>query len=98
METDRHTGLDTVHTGLRALLAEMIGPIALGEDRDAAAELAEMVHAVFGVELSVETILASPKAGGLATAIEEAWLDSGGTAEELGDRVAALTEDEYPVD
>lgn len=94
METDRHTGLETVHTDLRAVLAEMIGPVALGEDPQAAAELAEMVGAVFGVELDVETILSCPKPAGLAGAIEDAWFDAGGTAEELGDRVAALTEDE----
>jgi hypothetical protein len=98
MASDPHAGLETTHTRLRALLADMIGPIALGDDVEAAAELAEMVHAVFGVELSVETILSSPKPAGLASSIEEAWFDSGGSAAELAERVAALTEDEEPLD
>jgi hypothetical protein len=94
MAADPHAELDTIHARLRALLADMIGPIAVGEDGETAAELAEMVRAVFGVELSVETILSSPKPAGLASAIEAAWFDGGGTAEELGERVAGLTEDE----
>jgi hypothetical protein len=94
METDRHAGHEMVHSSLRALLAEMIGPIALGEDGETAAELAEMVRAVFGVDLAVETILSSPKPAGLASAIEDAWFAAGGTMEELRERVEALTEDE----
>jgi hypothetical protein len=97
MDRDRPAALETVHPALRALLADMIGPFALGEDGETAAELADMVRAVFGVELPIETILSSPKPAGLACAIEEAWLETGGTVEELGDRVAALTdEDDAP--
>lgn len=92
MEIDQRRS--AVHAALRSLLADMIGPVALGGDPEAAAELAEMVHAVFGVELEVETILGSPKPAGLAEAIEGAWFEAGGTAEELGDRVAALTEED----
>jgi hypothetical protein len=94
METERQSDLETVHLGLRALLADMIGPVALGGDPEAAAELAEMVSAVFGVELGVETILGSPKPAGLASAIEDAWFGGGGTMAELQERVGALTEDE----
>jgi hypothetical protein len=92
METEQRP--DAVHAALRGLLAELIGPVATGGDPEAAAELTEMLNTVFGVALTVETVMSVPSPGQLASAIEAAWFEAGGTAEELGDRVAALTEDE----
>jgi hypothetical protein len=95
MATDqRPPGLEAVHTALRGLLAEMIGPIALRGDAEAAAELTGMLSAVFGVEVTVEKVLGSPSPGELASAIQTAWLEAGGTAEELSDRLSALVEDD----
>jgi|Tabmets5t2r1_1033131.scaffolds.fasta_scaffold31929_2 hypothetical protein len=83
-----------VHTALRGLLAEMIGPIAIRGDAEAAAELTDMLRAVFGVDLTAEQVLGSPSPGGLADAIEAAWFEAGGTAEELSERLSALIEDD----
>jgi hypothetical protein len=95
MATDqRPPELEAVHTALRGLLAEMIGPIAIRGDAEAAAELTDMLRAVFGVHLNVENVLGSPSPGELASVIETAWFEAGGTADELSDRLSALIEDD----
>jgi hypothetical protein len=94
MATDqRPSDLDAVHTALRGLLAEMIGPIAVGGDAEAAAELAEMLSAVFGLDLAADTIMRSPAPDALARCIETAWYEGGGSVEELADRLSALADE-----
>jgi hypothetical protein len=84
METDRR---------LRAFVADMVGPIAAGRDADAH-ELAQMLNALFGIELSADAILSTPTPDAVARSIESAWFDGGGSAEELTQRLAALADDE----
>jgi hypothetical protein len=84
METDRR---------LRALVAHMVGPIAAGRDADAH-ELAQMLNALFGIDLTADAILRTPTPDAVARSVESAWYDGGGSAEELTQRLAALAEDE----
>jgi hypothetical protein len=84
METDRR---------LRALVADMVGPIAAGRDIDAH-ELTQMLNALFGIDLTADAILRSPTPDAVARSIESAWFDAGGSAEELTQRIAALADDD----
>jgi hypothetical protein len=83
METDRR---------LRALVADMVGPIAAGRDGDAH-ELAQMLNMLFGIELTADAILRTPTPDAVARTVESAWYDGGGSAEELGQRLAALDDE-----
>jgi hypothetical protein len=84
METDRR---------LRALVADMVGPIAAGRD-DEAQELAQMLNTLFGIELTAEAILSTPTPDAVAQSVQAAWFDGGGSAEELRQRLTALADDE----
>jgi len=95
MATDqRPSDLEAVHAALRGLLAEMIGPIAIRGDAQAAAELIEMLSAVFGVDLDSDTVTCFPSPDAVARSIETAWYDAGGSVEELADRLSALADDD----
>jgi hypothetical protein len=78
---------------LRALVADMFGPIAAGLDAGAH-ELTAMLNALFGIDLSADAVLSSPTPDAVARSIETAWFDAGGSMEELTQRLTALTDDE----
>ena len=78
---------------LRALVAEMVGPIAFGRDADAH-ELAQMLNAIFGIDLTADAILSTRTPDAVARSIETAWFDAGGSVDELTQRLAALGDDD----
>ena len=96
--------LDSVHVRLADLLAGMMGVVcgrpaprahlsflALGAGEPEATELAETVNAVFGLNLSGETVMRSPTPDALARTIESSWTAS---AADLLELVQALAEAE----
>jgi len=96
--------LDSVHVRLADLLAGMMGAVcgrpaprahlsflALGAGEPEATELAETVNAVFGLNLSGETVMRSPTPDALARTIESSWAAS---AADLLELVQALAEAE----
>jgi hypothetical protein len=97
----------TAHEGLCGVVAEMMGaacdrPVprahlsffALGGTDAQAAELAQMVNALFGLDLPADIILRSPTPDALARAIEIAWFDGDGTAADLLDLIGAIADAE----
>ena len=96
--------VDSVHVRLADLLAGMMGAVcgrpaprahlsflALGAGEPEAAELAQTVNAVFGLDLSGETVMRSPTPDALALTIESSWTAS---AADLLELVQALAEAE----
>jgi len=99
--------LGTIHESLSGLLAEMMGSVAgrsapaphvsffaLGMREPHALELIQIVNAVFGLGLPADTVLRSPTPDSLARSIEIAWFESGANADDLAERIAALSDDE----
>jgi hypothetical protein len=99
--------VDAIHESLRELVAGMMGSatgrsspaahvsfFALGATDAQALELAEILSAVFGLDLPADTIMRSPTPDALARCIETAWFGGGGSAEELADRLSALADDD----
>ncbi|MEA2333165.1 MAG: hypothetical protein QOH58_3303 [Thermoleophilaceae bacterium] len=99
--------LDTVHEALCGLVAGMMGAacgyapprphlsfLAIGGTDSQAAELSQMVNAVFGLDLPPDIILRSPTPDALARTIAVAWFDADGTAVDLMDLIAAIADAE----
>ena len=99
--------LDAIHDALRELIAGMMGAstgrsspaphvsfLALGGSEAQALELAEILSAVFGLELAADTVMRSPTPDALARCIETAWYEGGGSVEELADRLTALVDED----
>ena len=105
--TDALGLLETVHDALCELVAGMMGAtrgsppprahlsfFALGGTEPQAAELAQMVNALFGLTLPADIILRSPTPDALARTIETAWFDGEGTAADLLDLIGAIADAE----
>jgi hypothetical protein len=99
--------VDAIHEALRELVAGMMGAatgrsspaphvsfFALGGSDPQALELAEILSAVFGLDLAADTILRSPTPDALARSIETAWFEGGGSVEELAERLTALVDED----
>jgi hypothetical protein len=98
--------LGTIHESLSGLVADMMGSatgrsapaphvsfLAVGAREPHALELIQVLNAVFGLDLAADTVLRSPTPDALARSIETAWFESGGSAADLAERIAALTDD-----
>jgi Phosphopantetheine attachment site len=94
--------VETVHSRLCVLLGEMMEGVcgrpiprahlsffALGATEDQAAELTQMVNALFGLDLPEDTALRSPTPDALARTIE---IGFGGSASELVDLIDAIAD------
>jgi hypothetical protein len=99
--------LDTIHESLSGLLADMMGSaagcsapaphvsfFALGVREPEALELIQIVNAVFGLGLPADTVLRSPTPDSLARSIETAWFEAGAGADDLAERIAALSDED----
>ena len=99
--------VDSVHASLCEVVAEMMSAacgrafprshlsfLALGGTETQAAELAQMVNALFGLSLPPDTIMRSPTPDALARTIAIAWFDGGGTAAGLLELIDALADAE----
>jgi hypothetical protein len=99
--------LDTVHEALCEVVAEMMGAargcppprshasfIALGGSEAQAAELAQMVNALFALDLPDDVIMRSPTPDALARTIATAWFDGAGTAADLLELIGAIADAE----
>jgi hypothetical protein len=97
--------LGAIHESLSELLADMMGSsagrsapsphvsfFALGVGEPQALELIQIVNAVFGLGLAADTVLRSPTPDSLARSVETAWFDADGSAAELAERIAALSD------
>ncbi len=97
--------VDSVHARLAALTAGMMGAVcarpaprahlsflALGGGDAEAGELAQTVNAVFGLNLSADTVMRSPTPDALARTITDGWFDAGGSAPDLVELIQALAE------
>jgi hypothetical protein len=107
MSTDSRAALlGTIHESLSGLVADMMGSavgasapaphvsfLAVGAREPHALELVQILNAVFALDLAADTVLRSPTPDALARSIETAWFESGGTAAELAERIATLTDD-----
>jgi hypothetical protein len=95
------------HDALRELIAGMMGAatgrsspaphvslFALGATDAQALELAEILSAVFGLDLDADTVMRSPTPDALARSVETAWYEGGGSAAELADRLSALVDED----
>ena len=99
--------LDTIHASLTRLISGLMGAatersgpaphvsfFALGAGNAQALELVQILNAVFGLDLPSDTVLRSPTPDALARGIEAAWFEADGSADELAERLLALTDDE----
>ena len=99
--------LGTIHESLSGLLADMMGSaagrsapaphvsfFALGVREPQALELVQIVNAIFGLDLPADTVLRSPTPDSLARSIETAWFEADGSAGDLAERIAALSDDD----
>jgi hypothetical protein len=78
----------------RSKPAPHVSFFALGGGNAQAFELVQVLNAVFGLALPADAVLRSPTPDALARSVETAWSEGDGTAEELAERLAALTDDE----
>jgi hypothetical protein len=96
--------VDSMHVRLADLLAGMMGAVcgrpaprahlsflALGGGEPEASELAQTVNAVFGLDLTGDTVMRSPTPDALARTIESSWSAS---AADLVELLQALAEAE----
>jgi Phosphopantetheine attachment site len=101
------TRLDTIHESISSLISSLMGAatqrsapaphvsfLALGASNAQAFELIQILNAVFGLDLPSDSVLKSPTPDALARGIEAAWFEADGSAEELAERLLALTDDE----
>lgn len=99
--------LDSVHEELCAVVAGMMGAarggppprshasfLAMGGTETEAAELAQMMNALFTLDLPADVILRSPTPDALSRTIATAWFDGGGTAAHLLQLIAAIADAE----
>jgi hypothetical protein len=78
---------------LRDLVVDMIRSAAAGGPDGYMSELTQMLNALFGLDLTEDQVAAAPTSAGLTLCVEQAWLAQGGTAGELEERLAALSDD-----
>jgi Phosphopantetheine attachment site len=94
--------VDSVHASLCELLAEMMSTacgrglprahlsfLALGGTEAQAAELTQMINALFGLDLPADTVMRSPTPDALARTIESSWRAS---PSDLADLTRAIAE------
>jgi phosphopantetheine binding protein len=94
--------VDTVHASLCELVAEMMSSacgrafprahlsfLALGGTEAQAAELTNMINALFGLELPADTVMRSPTPDALARTIESSWR---GSTTDLVELVSAIAD------
>ena len=94
--------VDSIHASLCELVAEMMGAacgrafprahlsfLALGGTEAEAFELTNMINALFGLELPIDTVMRSPTPDALARTIESSWP---GSATDLVALVAAIAD------
>ncbi|MEA2454301.1 MAG: hypothetical protein QOI45_563 [Thermoleophilaceae bacterium] len=106
-EPDALAVLDSLHEALGEVVAEMMGAargcppprshasfLALGGSEAQAAELAQMVNALFGLSLPDDIIMRSPTPDALARTIASAWFDGNGTAADLRELIEAIADAE----
>ena len=99
--------VETVHAELCDLLAGMMGStrghapprphasfLALGGTEDQAAELIDMINALFGLRLPLDTLLRSPTPDALARTVATAWFDGGGSARHLVELIQTISDTE----
>ena len=99
-------GAAVAHTALRDFAADMMSAatgrsapaphvsfFAMGGSNAQALELRQMLNALFGLELPADALVRSPTPDALAHAVESAWFDGGGSADELLERIAALADE-----
>jgi hypothetical protein len=84
---------DALHERTRGVVAEMIRAAAAAGPDGRTAELTRMVNALFGLDLTEDAVAAASGSAALASRVEAAWYESGGTAPELEQRLAALVDD-----
>jgi hypothetical protein len=108
MQADPAAALvDATHDALRELIAGMMGAatgrsspaphvsfLALGGSEAQALELAEILSAVFGLDLAADMVMRSPTPDALARCVAAAWHEGGGSVEELADRLTALVDED----
>lgn len=94
--------VDSVHASLCELVAELMSAacgkafprahlsfLALGGSEDQAAELTDMINALFGLDLPADTVMRSPTPDALARTIESSWHAS---PSDLADLTRAIAE------
>ena len=99
--------VDSAHASLCEVVAELMAEVrggapprshlsflALGGTEAQAAELAQMINALFGLDLPADIILRSPTPDALARTIGTAWFDGGGTAADLAELIEAIRDAE----
>lgn len=95
--------VDTVHDELCGVLGGMMGTasghapprphssfFALGATEAQAAEVIQMVNALFTLDLPADTIMRSPTPDALARTITTAWFDAEGTPSDLVELIRAI--------
>jgi Phosphopantetheine attachment site len=106
MHADRAAATpEATHQELSGLTAGMIAAVtgrscpaphvsffAMGGTPAQALELRQMVNALFGLDLPADTVLRSPTPDAFARSIETAWFERGGSAADLHERIAALSD------
>ena len=93
--------LDSVHASLCDVVAEMMSTtcgrafprahvsfLALGGTEAQAAELTQMINALFGLDLPADTVMRSPTPDALARTIESSWQASPADLAELTRAIA----------
>jgi hypothetical protein len=94
------------HNALRDLAADMMSAatgrsapaphvsfFAMGGSNALALELRQMLNALFGLHLPADVLVRSPTPDALAHSVESAWFETGGSADELLERIAALADE-----
>jgi hypothetical protein len=97
--------VDTVHERLCDLLAEMMGSasghaaprphssfFALGGTEDQAADVIQIVNALFTLDLPADAIMTSPTPDALARAITSAWSQGDGAPAGLIELINAIAD------
>jgi hypothetical protein len=93
--------VDSVHASLCEVLAEMMSAacgrafprahvsfLALGGTEAQAAELTQMINALFGLDLAADSVMRSPTPDALARTIESSWHASPSDLAELTRAIA----------
>jgi len=99
--------VETVHAELCDLLAGMMGStrghapprphasfLALGGTEDQAAELTDMINALFGLELPRDAPLRSPTPDALARTVATEWFAGGGDERHLIELIQTIADAE----
>jgi hypothetical protein len=97
--------VDTVHERLCDVVAGIMGDVcarpaprahlsflALGGGDNEATELAQILNALFGLNLTTDAVMRSPTPDALARTISSGWFDNGGSASALVELMAAIAD------